>query len=484
MGSASQTATSEAVPEAPGGPAAADALDSSEVVRALMATRALTEALAEPLTPEDQCIQSMPDVSPTKWHRAHTSWFFETFVLGPHLPGYRVVHPAYDYLFNSYYEQVGERHPRPERGLISRPSCDEVGEYRQAVDQSLRELADRCTTQQLDQIAPLLELGMHHEQQHQELLLMDIKAVFSVNPMRPAYRLGTTPTDSGDAAPLGWVEWQPEQVERIGHEGPGFHFDNEGPRHRQVLRPFAVSDRLVTEGDWLAFMDDGGYRRPELWLSEGWATVQSHGWEAPEYFFTEDRHSHDRSAQQDRSAQHDRSHRDGREWCVFTLGGTRPVHAATPVTHLSYYEADAYARWAGSRLPTEAEWEYVAGQAVGSSPDATSGEVDLIAGPLHPRPALAAAVTGAGSPAAAGNSVMQLFGHGWQWTASPYAPYPGFRPVPGAIGEYNGKFMCNQMVLRGSAPVTPPGHARSTYRNFFPPHSRWMFSALRLADDR
>ncbi|MCB1027602.1 MAG: ergothioneine biosynthesis protein EgtB, partial [Microthrixaceae bacterium] len=312
---------------------------TQSVLADLAFTRALTETLARPLTPEDQCIQPSPDVSPTKWHRAHTTWFFETFVLGPHLPGYQVVHPAYDYLFNSYYEQVGDRHPRAERGLISRPGCDEVAEYRQAVDRSLLELVDRLGPDRLETIAPLLELGTHHEQQHQELLLMDIKAVLSVNPMRPAYRLGTTPTDGGRSRPLGWVDFSPERIESIGHEGDGFHFDNEGPRHDVIMAPFALSDRLVTEGDWLEFMADGGYRRPELWLSEGWATVNAEGWEAPDYFFRADDGADEASET---------------SWCVFTLGGTRPLHPSSPVCHLSYYEADAYATWAGVRLPTEA----------------------------------------------------------------------------------------------------------------------------------
>lgn len=430
----------------------------------LLVTRELTESLCESLSAEDQVIQPEADVSPTKWHRAHTTWFFETFVLGPHLPGYEVVHPAYDYLFNSYYEQVGDRQPRAKRGLISRPSCEEVAEYRQAVDRSLRELVERLGPAELAEVAPLLELGRHHEQQHQELLLMDIKAVFWANPMRPAYRLGTTPTESDASSALGWVEFAPQRVETTGYDGDAFHFDNEGPRHDRVMAPYAVSDRLVTEGDWLAFMGDGGYQRPELWLSEGWATVNERGWEAPEYFHRE---SADPTVDGDQN-----SGVDG--WCVFTLGGTRPVHDATPVTHLSYYEADAYARWTGSRLPTEVEWEYAARTTVGDRPDASTGEVDLTVGPLHPRPATSA---DAASPS-------QLFGEGWQWTASPYSSYPGFRPLPGAIGEYNGKFMCNQMVLRGSGPVTPAGHARTTYRNFYPPDARWMFSTLRLAEDR
>jgi ergothioneine biosynthesis protein EgtB len=418
---------------------------SEEVLTELRATRRLTEHLAAPLAPEDQVVQSMPDVSPTKWHRAHTTWFFETFVLGPHLPGYQVVHPGYDYLFNSYYEQVGPRHPRAERGLISRPTCEEVGEYRAAVDRSIDELSEALAPAALDAVAPLLELGRHLEQQHQELLLMDIKHVFSCNPLLPAYRLGTTATAAVPTSPQAWVDVEPERISPVGHAGPGFAFDNEGPRHDVLIEPFRLADRLVTEGEWLEFMADGGYRRPELWLSEGWATVTAHGWDSPSYWAL-----------------------DGEEWNVFTLGGTRPVHPATPVVHVSFYEADAYARWAGARLPTEEEWEVAA---VSSAADDRPN--DLGTGALHPRPATDASDGG----------LRQLHGDGWEWTASAYRPYPGFAPAAGAIGEYNGKFMCSQMVLRGGAAVTPDRHTRPTYRNFFPPGARWAFSTVRLAAD-
>ncbi len=328
----------------------------------LRATRRLTEALAAPLAPEDQVVQSMPDVSPTKWHRAHTTWFFETFVLGPHLPGYHPVHRAYDYLFNSYYEAVGDRHPRAQRGLISRPTAEEVAEYRAAVDRSLDELLDQADDALLEQLVPLLELGTHHEQQHQELLLMDIKHVFSCNPMRPVYRLGTAPVSGPATEALRWVEVADVGIESVGAGPGGFAFDNEGPRHDVLLRPFQLADRLATEGEWLAFIDDGGYRRPELWLSEGWATVRSERWEAPLYW-----------------------DRDGDSWSVFTLGGSRPVLDATPVVHVSYFEADAFARWSGARLATESEWEVAASRAgAGDAPN------DLGAGALHPRPADAA----------------------------------------------------------------------------------------------
>jgi ergothioneine biosynthesis protein EgtB len=423
-----------------------DANRAAAIVSDLRATRRRTEELAAALAPEDQVVQSMPDVSPTKWHRAHTTWFFETFVLGPHLPGYRPVHPVYGYLFNSYYEQVGDRHPRPQRGLLSRPTCEEVAEYRAAVDRSLEDLLDTADGATRAAVLPLLELGTQHEQQHQELLLMDIKHVFSCNPLRPAYRLGTTTTSRPDPVPSRWVRIAGEPIKRIGHSGVGFAFDNEGPRHDVLVRPFDVADRLVTEGEWRDFVDDGGYERAELWLSEGWAAVQSEGWTAPSYW-----------------------DRDGDGWSVFTLGGTRPVHESTPVAHVSFFEADAYARWAGARLPTEEEWEVAA-----TSAGADETPNDLAGGRLHPQP-LAAAVPAGG--------LTQLLGDVWEWTASAYRPYPRFAPPPGAIGEYNGKFMSGQMVLRGGACITPPGHSRPTYRNFFPPAARWAFSGLRLARD-
>ena len=425
-----------------------DTITADGVIDRLRATRRLTEALAAPLAPEDQVVQSMDDVSPTKWHRAHTTWFFETFVLGPHLPGYKPVHSAYDFLFNSYYEQVGERHPRSQRGLISRPTAEEVGEYRAAVDRSLDELIEGADADVLAAILPLLELGTNHEQQHQELLLMDIKHVFSCNPMRPAYRLGTAPLSGPATEALRWVDVDAHRIEEIGHDGQGFSFDNEGPRHEALIRPFRLADRLATEGEWLAFIDDGGYRKPELWLSEGWATVQSQGWKAPLYWDL-----------------------DGDHWTVFTLGGTRPVLDGTPVVHVSYFEADAFARWSGRRLATEAEWEVAARVApAGDAPN------DLGVGALHPRPA--GPTVGSDE-----DGIRQLFGDGWEWTSSSYGAYPGFRPAEGAIGEYNGKFMCNQMVLRGGAAVTPSGHTRTTYRNFFPASARWAFSTVRLADD-
>jgi ergothioneine biosynthesis protein EgtB len=394
--------------------------------------RERTEDLAAPLSPEDQVVQSMPDVSPTKWHRGHTTWFFETFVLPLQDPDYRAFHPAFGYIFNSYYEAVGSRQPRDQRGVISRPSVGEVADYRNHVDKAMVELFDSVPS---DQTLSLVELGLNHEQQHQELLLMDIKHVLSCNPLMPEYR----PSDGPVAAVsnrLGWAEHDGGPIE-IGHQGSGFGFDNEFPRHQAVAPPFALADRLVTCGEWIEFIEDGGYRRPELWLSDGWMTVNQQGWDAPLYW----------------------SRADG-EWQVFTLFGPRPVGPSEPVCHVSYYEADAYAHWTGLRLPTETEWELIAS---GMPPEASRPSH------LHPVP---------------GDGVLgDLYGEVWQWTASAYSPYPGFRAAAGAVGEYNGKFMVNQQVLRGGACVTPDGHTRATYRNFFHPDSRWAFSGLRLARD-
>jgi ergothioneine biosynthesis protein EgtB len=389
-----------------------------------------TEDLAEPLSPEDQTIQSMPDVSPTKWHRGHTTWFFETFVLPRHEPDYTVFHQAFGYIFNSYYESIGSRQPRDQRGVISRPGVGEVADYRAHVDKAMGELFDARAT---DETLSLVELGLNHEQQHQELLLMDIKHVLSCNPLAPEYR----PSDGPPLAVsnrLGWAAHEGGIVE-VGHDGQGFGFDNEFPRHKAIVPPFALADRLVTCGEWLEFMDDGGYSKPELWLSDGWATVNQQRWEAPLYW----------------------SRVDG-EWHLFTLTGSRPVNPSEPVCHVSFYEADAYAQWTGLRLPTETEWEAIAAEL---APVRTEH--------LHPVP---------------GDQPMaDLFGEVWQWMASAYTPYPGFRAAPGAVGEYNGKFMVNQHVLRGGACVTPEGHTRATYRNFFHPSSRWAFSGVRLARD-
>ncbi|WP_420639987.1 ergothioneine biosynthesis protein EgtB [Candidatus Poriferisocius sp.] len=438
-----------------------------DLLTAYQTVRSTTDALCAPLSSEDQCIQSMPDVSPTKWHRAHVTWFFETFLLAPHLAGYRPFHPAFAYLFNSYYEAVGLRHPRPERGNLSRPSCAEVAEYRAHVDQAMAVLLAGPLD---DAVVQLVALGLHHEQQHQELLLMDIKHVLSTNhALWPAYH-DPPPADIGPAgsrpSPGRWIDvdggevWLGCDADKAGADVDGaagaggafesFVFDNEGPRHRSILAPYRLADRLVTCGQWLEFMADGGYDTPTLWLSDGWYTRQDQGWRAPAYW---DLHPD-----------------DGPQ--VFTLHGRRPVDPDEPVCHVSFYEADAFARWAGARLPIEGEWEHVA---AGQPPVGNLGHT----GRYHPTPPNAPGA----APAPNDPGWYQLFGDVWEWTASPYTPYPGFRPAPGAVGEYNGKFMVNQFVLRGGACVTPPGHIRATYRNFFHPHTRWHFSGVRLARD-
>ncbi len=410
------------------------------------AVRGLTEQLAAPLSPEDQCVQTMDDVSPTKWHRAHTTWFFETFLLKPHLDGYCPADPLYHYLFNSYYEAAGPRHPRPQRGIISRPSAAEVADYRRRVDEAMVRLLAGAPPEAVEDLATL---GLNHEQQHQELLLMDIKHVLSCNPAQPVYRPAPPPAPPAAGAAPGWIRFDGGR-RAIGHDGGSFAFDNEGPRHEVLLRPYELSGRPVTCGDWLAFMADGGYRTPTLWLSDGWAAAQSEGWSAPLYWT---------GAGDDFSAG---------AWQLFTLAGPREVRADEPVCHVSYYEADAFAHWAGARLPTEAEWEAAA--AGGAARPSTDDANLLGSGALHPRPAAAAGLT-------------QLFGDVWEWTASAYSPYPGFAPAAGAVGEYNGKFMVNQMVLRGGCCATPAGHVRASYRNFFAPGTRWHFSGLRLARD-
>jgi ergothioneine biosynthesis protein EgtB len=384
----------------------------------------------------------MPDVSPTKWHRAHTSWFFETFLLLPFLPGYREFDPQYGFLFNSYYESVGPRYSRPQRGCVSRPGCGDVARYREHVDRHMEALISGGPG---DRAESLVELGLNHEQQHQELLLMDIKHVLSMSPLNPVYRPGRPgagatdgPADRGDAVgSADWLKYDGGMVE-VGHNGTGFAYDNEGPAHQVHLGPFAVADRLVTCGDWLRFIESGGYHTAGLWLSDGWAERHASGWEAPLYWEDDG---------------------DG-GWSVFTLHGRRPVDPAEPVCHVSYYEADAFATWWGGRLPTEFEWETAARD---------RPVVGQLTGPdeVHPR----------SQPGTA------FFGEAWAWTGSAYLPYPGFRPAAGAVGEYNGKFMVNQQVLRGGCCATPEGHIRPTYRNFFPPSARWPFTGVRLAKD-
>ena len=412
--------------------------------------RARTEALASRLSPEDQTVQSMPDASPTKWHLAHVTWFFETFVLAPHEDGHEPFHPRYSYLFNSYYEAVGERHPRPDRGLVTRPGVDEVTAYRNDVDRRINELLTSAPPDTVAAMAPVIELGLHHEEQHQELILMDIKHLFSKNSMQPAYVEGTK-HQAGDPGPVGWVEFDGGVVSVGVPDGAGFHFDNEGPRHETLVEPFRLADRLVTAGEWLEFMDDGGYQRPELWLSDGWYRRLAEGWEAPEYW---------RLGDVGRAE-------DG-TWRLHRLDGTSEIDPHEPVCHLSFYEADAFATWKGSRLPTEFEWEHAA------------AELDVVGNFMAPDP-----TTGTLHPEAAGpatGELRQMFGDVWEWTGSPYRPYPRYRAPEGAIGEYNGKFMINTMVLRGGCAFTPPGHTRVSYRNFFHPHTRWHLSGLRLAE--
>ena len=396
--------------------------------------RRTTESLAAPLSAEDQLVQSMPDASPVKWHLAHTSWFFDTFVLDG-LEGEPPVRAERALLFNSYYEAVGPRVARSRRGLLSRPSLDEVQAYRREVDARMARWLEGGRLPAAR--ARLVELGLAHEQQHQELILTDVKHALHANPMAPAY-LETARDAPAAAHPVGWRRHE-ERIAWIGQDGAGFSFDNERPRHRVLVAGFELATRLVTAGEYLEFIRDGGYRAPSLWLSDGWAEVQASGWTAPLYW----------------------SEENG-GFSLFTLGGRRPLDPAEPVCHLSYYEADAYARWAGARLPTEFEWEVAAGE-----PSAEGAFLE--SGALHPRAAAA-------GPA-------QMIGDAWEWTASAYAPYPGFRPEEGAAGEYNGKFMSGQMVLRGGSCATPRSHIRTTYRNFFPPAARWQFSGLRLARD-
>ncbi len=402
--------------------------------------RRITEALCTPLQAEDCVVQTMANVSPTKWHLAHTTWFFETFVLANVLPDYRVYHPKFRYLFNSYYNAVGEQFPRPERGWLTRPGIDEIRKYRGHVDEHVRELLATAAPTTLHTFTPLIELGLRHEQQHQELILTDIKHVFSCSPLDPVYR--DRPVDEPiDASPARWHRYS-GGMHRIGHDGTGFAYDNERPRHETYVRSFDLASRLVTNGEYRAFIDDGGYERPAHWFSDGWHAVQSNGWKAPLYW-----------------------RNDGDRPTAMTLAGPRPINEAEPVCHVSYYEADAYARWAGVRLPTETEWEIAA--------DTRPIEGNFVeVGRLHPAPT--SSDTGAPS---------QMFGDVWEWTASPYIAYPGYRPPQDATGEYNAKFMCNQIVLRGGSCVTPRDSIRSTYRNFFQPDARWQFSGIRLARD-
>jgi ergothioneine biosynthesis protein EgtB len=408
--------------------------DANLMVRRLSAVRQLTEELAAPLSAEDQCIQSMADASPVKWHLAHTTWFFETLLLMPHAPGYEAYDRRFHYLFNSYYESLGDRHPRPQRGMITRPSSEDILRYRKHVDSAILRLLDRSYSAEIEQ---LCELGLQHEQQHQELILTDIKHALSCNPFWPAYsQVPERPDET--PAPLTWrndvggIRW-------VGSGVGSFAFDNEQPRHRVLLAPFRLASRLTICGEYLEFIRDRGYERAELWLSDGWNFIQTQNIRAPLYW-TKDRD----------------------EWAIFTLGGIRPLRLSEPVVHISFYEADAYARWCGKRLPTEFEWETAAGA------EPVAGHL-LQTGNLHPEPAK--------------KGESQFYGDAWEWTRSAYDPYPGFKRWSGTAAEYNGKFMCGQIVLRGGSCVTPADHIRPGYRNFFPPGARWQFAGIRLAGD-
>jgi ergothioneine biosynthesis protein EgtB len=403
--------------------------------------RARSAELCAPLATEDYVVQSMPDVSPAKWHLAHTSWFFETFILKPHRPGYEAFHPRYDYLFNSYYVQVGARHCRPRRGLLSRPTVEDIYRYRAHVDAHMREFLQELKEEEQAEFAGLLELGLNHEQQHQELIVTDIKHVFSHNPLRPAYRQRS----AGQTVAVPSTKWISHEggLQEIGHDQQGFAFDNEGPRHQAWLQPYRLGSRPVTNGEYLEFLADGGYTRTDLWLSDGWDQVVRQGWTAPLYW---ERHAN--------------------RWFTYTLAGMHEVDEAEPVCHVSYYEADAYARWAGARLPTEQELEIAAGPLAITGNFAENGR-------LHPLPV----------KAASDSALSQMYGDVWEWTRSPYVAYPGFRAAAGAIGEYNGKFMCNQLVLRGGSCATAQTHMRPSYRNFFYPDARWQFAGIRLAQD-
>lgn len=414
--------------------------DVEHLLQRFRQVRATSEAICAPLQIEDYLIQSMPDVSPPKWHLAHVSWFFEAFLLTPYLPGYKPLDPAYDYLFNSYYETHGMPFPRTQRGLISRPGVDDVYRFRQHVDQAMGELLVNPPQQHAAEIMRRIELGLQHEQQHQELLIMDIKHILAQNPLHPVYRSDLKPAPQPHNDRIRWHEYA-GGVRHIGHAGSGFAFDCEMPRHRQFVEDFQLADRLVSNREYLSFIADGGYARSELWLSDGWTHIRQQGWNAPLYWHRDDDNG----------------------WCEMTLNGLQPLDLEAPVCHVSFYEADAYARWAGARLPTEAEWE-VAATDMPRRGNFLEGD--------HLQPVAVSAPH---------EGPAQLFGDVWEWTASAYRPYPGFKTLEGSLGEYNGKFMSGQMVLRGGCCATPEAHIRATYRNFFQPAMRWQFAGLRLA---
>ncbi len=412
------------------------ACDRSSLIDRYRQIRALTLHLADPLSPEDMVVQAQPYASPTKWHLAHTTWFFETFVLSAHEQGFRAYDERFCVLFNSYYHTVGDQHPRPQRGALTRPGIGEVMAYRDTIDDRLTALMSACDDETIIAMAPLVELGLHHEQQHQELLLTDIKVVLHANPMRPCYREREIDSAQTESNALGWIDFEGGVVE-VGHGGQGFAYDNEEPRHRRFLEPFKLADRLVTNGEYLEFIEDGGYDQPALWLDDGWTWLEGQR-RHPQYWS-----------------------RDDDLWREFTLDGERELNLNTPVCHLSFFEADAYARWAGCRLPTEGEWEHGAER---QQIDGNFVESER----LHPS-------------AATGGGLRQMFGDVWEWTRSSHEPYPGYERPAGAIGEYNGKFMCGTFVLRGGSCATSASHVRRTYRNFFEPAAVWQFSGLRLA---
>ena len=414
----------------------------SELEQRYRRVRRFSGKLCETLEPEDYVIQTMPETSPVKWHLAHTSWFFETFVLKQFFPDYQSMHPQFGFLFNSYYNTVGPFYSRPHRGLLSRPTVKEVFHYRADIDLLVSDLIESADEQLLAKLEPILILGLHHEQQHQELMLTDVKNVFWQNPLRPTFRKRDK-IETSTVPPIEWLKSE-EGLYWVGHEGSEFSYDNEGPRHRAFVPAFCLASRLVTNAGFLAFMEDGGYRRPELWLSLGWTAVNERGWDSPLYW----------------------EKRDGR-WFTMTLAGMTELIPEEPVCHVSLFEADAYARWSGARLPAEEEWE-TASSGLPLKGNFVESELFHVA-PLA-------------SPASAGKPA-QMFGDVWEWTRSSYSPYPGYSAAAGALGEYNGKFMCNQYVLRGGSCATSQGHIRRSYRNFFPPDARWQFMGIRLAKD-
>ena len=415
-------------------------LSRSNLLYRFKVIRSFSLEICKPLVTEDYVIQSMPDVSPTKWHLSHTSWFFETFVLKEALKNYKSLHPQYAYLFNSYYIQAGERFERPKRGLLSRPSVKEVYHFREYIDENMIGFLENSSDETFKKFAPVIEIGLHHEQQHQELMLTDIKHVFSINPLYPVYN----DTEDKKGENLSAIKWIPfeEGVYAIGYDGKGFSYDNESPRHKEYIEPFSLASRLITNGEYIKFIEDSVYKKPELWLSDGAATVSSANWEAPLYW----------------------KKIDG-EWWNFKLTGFKKVNPDEPVCHISFYEADAFARWTGARLPTEAEWE-VAALNLNIKGNFVENRN------FHPVPV-----------EKENNELKQMYGDVWEWTRSSYSPYPGYKTLPGALGEYNGKFMSGQMVLRGGSCATSQTHIRRSYRNFFPPNARWQFMGIRLAKD-